>query len=726
MRRILIIITLWSVAISSYAQNRAIAFDWFVGKTDYGLVSDLLKQSGNGSSDIQIRTSFGGSHGSSGVLYVGTWASGTAYSQYQTVTYPSASSPLLFRANQATTAGQSPDTHPAKWDLEPGVDIVQNLGSGKYARYTLSLREDDLIRINGIGRGSYVPSFYNRYSSTYAGNHGTGTATISTSSTSMAIPTSHPTARTLTIGTGLSLPNSSTLGSSSSSFAIPTTHPTALTINLGTGLSLVLGDNVTLYGDANNLVVYVIASYDSGTGIARGASTIHVGSGTFSSWTIKREKIIYFQRTADPANKNGYALLQTYDSGTGVLNFNTINNVGSTTNSDWTVLWGKSPVQPGTGNGLYINNVNNPAGTYGVWVWGEFTGTRLSHNSTKDNRGTGFLYIYGSGANDANIPADVTIDTYNATLVSANSTVTWSNLDPGTHTFLVLSKASPTGASANTRAWIDNDSDGPTGYSFAEQYDYDLFTEDVVAGPQGAQSFGEFAYNFRDVDGGDALYWLPGHGNRSTATGAAGRVFTIDGNVIDVQSENNIYLNKYVPFSNFSLTQSIDIIHPQASGNMGTLSTTHSFAAKSGLYYKQIFNWLQGGNISAGYNNMIILGDTWFNKFKCEDEQIVVRPPENTSVNLTGSQESQRSYLFYSTGLAPLSDFVIGMHWPNPSRDWRVGGVNRGTPFVSDFVGAGNAKFYPFIYSNYNFSTSETWTIEGRYYAGNKGALVLN
>lgn len=727
MKRLLVLaLYLLSFSLTVAQPNRAAVYDWWAAsEPSYGLVSSLIAETGNGSSDIQIRTSFGGLHGSSGVLYDGTWSSGGGYTQYHTVTYPNASSPLVFRANQATSAGQSPDTHPAKWDLEVGVDIVQNLGSGKYSRYTLSVREDDLIRINGIGRGSYAPSFYNRYSSNYVGNYGT-TATISTSSTSMAIPTSHPTARTLTIGTGLSLPNSSTIGSSSSSFAIPTTHPTALTINLGTGLSLALGDNVTLYGDANNLFVFIIADYDSGTGIARGASTIHVGTGSFSSWTIKSEKIIYFQRTADPTGKNGYALLQSYDSGTGVLTFNTLNNVGSTTNSDWTILWGKSAIIPGTSNGLSIQNVNNPAGTYGVWIWGEFTGTRLSHNSTKDNRGTGFLYMYGSGANDASIPADVTIDTYNASSVSSNSTVTWSNLNPGTHTFLALTKVSPTGASANQRAWIDADSDGSGGYSFSEQYDYDLFTEDVVAGPGGAQSFGEFAYNFRDVDGGDALYWIPGHGNRSTATGTAGRVFTIDGNVIDTHSENNIYLNKYVPFSSFSLTQSIDITHPQATGNMGTLLTTHSFGAESGLYYKQIFNWLQGGSISAGYNNMIILGDAWFNKIKCEDEQIVVRPAENTSVNLTGSQESQRSYLFYSTGSAPLSEFVIGMHWPNASRDWRVGGANRGVPFVSDFVGSGNAKFYPFIYSNYSFSTSETWTIEGRYYAGNKGTLVLN
>jgi len=74
-----------------------------------------------------------------------------------------------------------------------------------------------------------------------------------------------------------------------------------------------------------------------------------------------------------------------------------------------------------------------------------------------------------------------------------------------------------------------------------------------------------------------------------------------------------------------------------------------------------------------------------------------------------------------------LNDYVLALAFPNPTRDWRIGGANRGTPFIQSFsAGAGNAKFYPFVYSGYSFAASEVMTIEGRLYLGNKGSLVLS
>jgi len=676
---------------------------------------------GNGGADIKIRMAWNGL--TSGGEYNGTWLSGSTYTSRDLVIYPTGSQ-LMWRANQSTTAGQSPDTNPEKWDLEVGLEMVQNIGSGKYTRYLLGIRNDDMIRINGIHRGTYATSAFTRRSSYYDDYR--GASSISTSVTSMVLGSSHPSAKSLTISAGLTMPNSSTIGSSSDNFAIPTTHPTLLTINLGAGLGLSIGNSVTMYGDANNFFVYVIARYDNATGVAYGASTVHVGSGTFSSWTIKSERLIYGERTADTAGKNFYALVQSYDSGTGVINFNTVNNTGTGTHSDWTLRVAKEPFTiPGTNATRYNGNQSNNAfGTYGLWHRGDFEGDRLIHNCTVATNGTGWIYVYGSGADDSDIPDDVEIDTYNGSTLNLQTKTVFTGLTKGNHTFIAFSKVSANGLSTNTRPYVDAGTTTPN-YSFFEQYEYDSFTTDITAGPVGGESFGEIAYRIRDTDGGDTAQWVPEHSNVQTLLNRSNRVFTIDGVVADHEDENDFYMLKFQSFTTASLTQLLDVVHPQATGNMGSLSVTHNFS-NQGLYYKLILTWLQAGVIETGYNNMVFLGDAWWNKAKAQNEEIIIRPAvDNTSENLTADQKDQGSYLFYSTGADPLDTFVLGQYWPNPTRDWRIGGANLGTPFVQDFSTTNNAKFYPFVYSGYSFALNEVMTIEARLYAGNKGTLDL-
>lgn len=699
--------------------NNLFKWGWFLANGDnFGLLSDLLGQTDNGSSDIKIRMMWNGV--ASGGEFTGTWSAATTYSNRDLVVYPS-NSQLVFRANQSTSAGQSPDTHPAKWDLEVGLEMVQNIGNGKYTRYLLGIRNDDMVRLNGIERGAYTTSAFIRRQSNYVGGY--ATVSIGTSSTSMTLGSSHPAAKTLTTGTGLGISNSATLGSSSSSFAIPTTHPSTLSVTLPSGLSLNTGDYVTMYGDANNFFVFVIARYDNTTGAAYGASTLHVGTGSFSNWTVKRERLIYVFRTADAA-KNFYALVQSYDSGTGVLNFNTANNTGTGTHSDWTIQEAKQPPNPGTSDVLFINNANNTFGTHGTWVYGTFHGDRLQHRGSKDNRGTGFLYVYVDGPDIANPPADVTIDTYNASLITAQSTNVFTGLTKGTHSFIAFVKVSPTGASANTRAWLSADSNGAE-YSYNEMYEYDVFTPDITAGPTGAESFGAVAYRFRDSNAANTPQWVPEHANVQTAMGRDGRVFTIDNTILNHSNEDDPFMFKFRDFTSATLTQTVDVVHPQATGNMASLVATHTFD-RNGVYYKMLFTWLQSGVIETGYNNMVFLGNSWFNKIKAQDGAVIDRPADNTSVNLTAGQKDQASYLFYSTGADPLDKFVIGQFWPNITRDWRIGGANLGTPFVQDFAGASNAKFYPWVYSNYAFAVNDVMTVEGRLYGGNKGSLVLS
>lgn len=685
---------------------------------NYGLLSTLLQQPGNSGVSLKARTFFNGI--TSGGHYKGTWASGTAYAQYDLVTY---FSPLIWRSNQATLAGQSPDTHPAKWDIQVGVEMLQDLGGGFYSRCSLGIRNDSMIRLNGLEVGTYSTLSFGRRESNYIGNG--ATATIGTSVTSFATPSSHPSSRTLTTGAGLSasLPDSETLsGTCDDTFSIPTTTPTFLTLTLPTELTLTKGETITLYGNASNFVVVIVARYDSGTGAFYGASTNSVGSGSFSSWTIKRERLIYIYDTTDATGKNFYCLVQTYDNGTGSLVVNSVANTSSITNADWTISRAKTPNNPTSSTALFFNNSNTTAYSVGHWMLGSFTGDRLVMRSEKDSRGLDWEYVYLHG-DEPNIPANVIVSTYNATPLSGQLTNVFTGLTKGTHYFMAVSKVAASGT--NTRAWINSDTD--VGFSsFSEHYEYDTFTPIVIAGPSGGESFGEIAYSFRDTDGSDTPQWLPEHSNILTTYGTS-KTLTIDGAIVSLSDENAPYMNKFRDVtSNVQLLQTLDIQHPQAIGSMGTMNVTHKFD-RNGLYYKIIQTWSQAGLITTGYNNMVFLGDAWFNKVLCEDLQVINRPADLTSENLTASQESQRSYLFYSTGADPLNDYVIGLAFPNKTRDWRIGGANRGVPFIQSFsAGAGNAKFYPHIYSNYAFVVDEVMTVEGRLYLGNKGDLILS
>lgn len=695
---------------------------WFLlTGENFGLLSQLLQQSGNGGTGLKIRMLFNGI--TSGGEYQGSYSAAATYAAADIIGYPSDTAPLRYRANQSTTAGQSPDTNPEKWDLEVGLDVIQDIGSGKYARYLLGIRNDDMVRLNGIERGTYATTAFNRKNSNYSGFR--ATSAIGTASTSFATPGSHPSARTLPTAAGLvaDLPDSETLsGTCVDTFSIPTITPTFLTLTLPTGLTLTAGETITLYGNASNFVVVVVARYNSVTGAFYGASTNSVGTGSFSSWSIKRERLVYIYDTTDPTGKNFYGLVQTYDNGTGSLVVNSVANVSTTTNADWTIAIAKQPTTPTATLSTFFNNSVNTAYALGHWMLGTFTGDKLQHRSETSTAGMDWEYVYLTGPDQASPPANVTVSTYSASPVSLVDQNVFTGLTKGTHTFLAISKAAASGT--NTRAWVYADTDDVSRTSFNEQYEYDVFTADITAGPTGGESYGELAYKFRDTDGGDTTQWLPEHSNVKTTTGR-NRTFTIDGVVVDHTDENDPYMLKYVDFSTASLVQSLSIIHPQATGSMGTMAVTHSFS-NQGLYYRVAITWAQAGLIETGYNNMAFLGHAWFNKVLCQDLQVITRPADNTSVNLSATEKDQASYLFYSTGADPLDKFVLAQYWPNPTRDWRIGGANPGTPFIQDFAGSANAKWYPYVYLNYSFGASEVMTIEGRLYAGNKGTLVLS
>lgn len=85
---------------------------------------------------------------------------------------------------------------------------------------------------------------------------------------------------------GIGWSKETTWGTSSTSFAIPTTHPTSRTFTTQTGLSIVAGGIIKVQNSSTNYFRAVITSYNSTTGSLTCESFCEIGSGTYASWTI--------------------------------------------------------------------------------------------------------------------------------------------------------------------------------------------------------------------------------------------------------------------------------------------------------------------------------------------------------------------------------------------------------------------------------------------------------
>ena len=681
--------------------------DWFLSgsNADFGLLSYLKKQAGNGSSNMKIKLSYDGT--TSGGKYKGVWLAATTYGANEIVNYPSGS-PLYWRSKAGGNVGNDPIlTDPTYWYLECGVDILQDSGDGvNFYRYTLGFRNDDFIRLQKLQYGTYANT---GLSTLNFQNH--NALLYSSSVTSIALPASNPTSRTFTMGTGLDVADSATLGTSVDSFSIPTTQGVSVSLTVNTGLSITPGESLSIYNDATHFFVIVAVSYNSGTGLLTGRLVVNVGTGSFSSWTIKREKLI----TIVNSTVNYFAaVVQTYNSVTGSTTVNSVYSTASGTLASWTIKNGFNPMpDPGADNDLNFK-------VMGQYFIGSFTGTAVRFSHLRSTTGMGMKFVYLSGPDSGNLPADITVDTYHATLSTVVTDTALQNLTYGTHTVLVIGVSSP-GGGTNTAGWYKSSSSNNASKTLFGAINFDVFTETApIVSSWSPESEGEFAYSFRDTDSGDTAQWQPEHSNVLTTTGRS-RIFTVNGVSIDVStisSVTNPYLYRYGTFTSFSLSQTLNIIHPQAAGNVSTLSMLHSFDS-NGLYYKKTETALQAFFIAIGYNNMIQINEAGFNKIKAENGNYISRPADNTIVNLSGSEANQGSYLFYSTsGASPIKDLVLAQHWPNKARDWRTGLPNSGTSFVQDFSGAAGWKFYPVAFSGYSVANGEVLVHECRLLLG--------
>ena len=92
-----------------------------------------------------------------------------------------------------------------------------------------------------------------------------------------------------------------TLTTSVSSVSIPTADNTTVNLTVGTGLTIPVNTEVKALNDATHYFYGVVLSYTSGTGALSLSSSTNVGTGTFSSWTIQT---YYHMRTADLVSRD--------------------------------------------------------------------------------------------------------------------------------------------------------------------------------------------------------------------------------------------------------------------------------------------------------------------------------------------------------------------------------------------------------------------------------------
>lgn len=689
--------------------------DWWSNQGAFGLVSDLLRQAGNGGPG-KLKIGYVGDPATKG-----NWSVAASYGAGEMRAFP-INSPIMWITNASVGAGEAPPISNSKWKRAVAPEMVQSLVGGKYGRMTMQRDEGEWIKAGTFDVGTYAVSSF-AYDFDDAGtaiklNYNAGPVVNTTSADSITTPTSHPTSRTFTIGTGISasaLYDSVSIGTCSDNFAIPTTHPTIMTRNLPTGLSLTKGQKITFYGDANNFFVFVVVRYSAVTGVAYGFSLLHVGSGTFSSWDLRPEALLRILRTANPTGNFFYGLVQSYDSGTGSITVKSTRNTGTGAHTGWTVTQAHEPNAPAAGQSLSYQTETSAVALFHT---GTFNGTKLVHQTTIDNRGTGWRYMYAGGPLIDNPPDDVIIDTYNASSVSAQVRTTFDDLsEVGTHEFVAVSIESPSGLSANTRNWINAST--VLLHSYSQQYNYDLFTADFTMIAIGF-SIGEIAWKIRlNSAPGDTAEFGPYHGFEPMKS--PNPVMIVDGVTIDHEatfiSGLNPYQLKYQDFTTCQLNQAGDYMHSEQVTRLGTYASTH-YLTRQGLSWSIQFNWEQAIFKEIAYTNMMYLRKE-FCKFIVFDTGYELEVPQGADpdVDIPDAELTSKSWYAKNdgTGILGEPDYAIAQY-RSSNVPWLT------SSFVNNYD-ADEIKMYPVTGSSQVVTAGTTELVDGKIYLGNIGDL---
>lgn len=669
-----------------------------------GVFRSLLEQSGNRSTDIKVRIT-----STHTWQDYGNWSAATTYYKGYERAYP-ANGLIMWRClNDGVLSSTPPDQDPTNWEISVAMEFIQSAGDGNYYRTALQMpancQEPGWQKLKGFEYGSYASSYFMKESSTYEIPASTS---YGTSSTSVAIPSVAGEQTILTTQAGLTIPNSTSIGTCTDSFAIPTTRPTTMTRTLPTGLSLVAGDTVTFYGNSTNFFVFVVARYNSGTGVSYGFMTEYAGSGTFSSWTLKTEKLIYWFSLADETNRRSWGVCQSY-SGTSLV-INNVRAIGSGTFSDWAWHFGKIP-NVLTSQDQYFTRVDPLAN----WFIVEFTGTGVAHQCQTDDRGTKWRYIYADGPDLASSPADVVVDTYSVAFNATGQLPAFRDLSKGTHSAIVVSEAGPSGA--NTYGWVKATNASGT-HTVRGLYDFDQWTRITNIGFNGnPQSHGEVVLIYVDFSflADDPAVW-PFH-DRHCENNTL-RTYVVDGVTIDASTvDSNDYILKYLPFTSAYVDQAGTFIAETRVGTFATYTSRHTFD-RNGLRYRLPVTWARKIQLQQEYVNLVEQDESGFTSVTSENGEVQNRPPNDTTVNMTDTFAYQASYRFNRS-----DSHALALQFPDVS-NWRPGGANHGPNHIQDLADPpAGAKFRP--YPSY-FATVEagtTTTYQGRWYLGNRGSL---
>lgn len=241
--------------------KKILTFQGGGGLPGSGLFTELLQQPNNRSENIKVKVFYPEAPNS------GLWNDVTPYTKSNTVNWPNAASPLVFRANKNVTGGSNPLINTTDWDLVSGLDFIQDSGDGiNFFRYKIGWQLDEFNRIKGLEYGTYAETNYE----------------LSTSNC-------------LTDGF---------LGTSTTSHSIPTALGQSRTLTIPAGLNIQIGASITIKQAHNRYYIMTVTAYDNGTGVMSGTCDFFTSSGTFAAWNIYSYRVAGFIGATVPTGTN--------------------------------------------------------------------------------------------------------------------------------------------------------------------------------------------------------------------------------------------------------------------------------------------------------------------------------------------------------------------------------------------------------------------------------------
>ena len=357
------------------------------------LFNDMLSQSGN-LENAKIRLGYDGSDAAA-------WNSGNSYVLDQSARWPNSSSPAVFRAKEAVNGSEGvPPSLTDKWEPLFTLQMLQpdGLTPGKYFLTTLGFRlgttqiGEKFARHQQFAYGSIAQQYftYDNINWTYK-----------------------------------------ELGTSTTSVAIPISHPTQVTITLTTTETFTVGQKVTLFNSESQYFTGTFVSFDGVNFVFDSVS--NVGTGTVASWTLydgRKGANITITPSASGGAYNPVNDGETVDFEY-VGDALRLNILKSNTRKKWLVqyLSGPDSANPPADVEVDCYDASFLANQFVIPFVNENKGTlankhriRLTVNGFSAGNGTGGATIYGATSNTTNMSRDsIAYDAFTADYQSCSA-----------------------------------------------------------------------------------------------------------------------------------------------------------------------------------------------------------------------------------------------------------------------------------------------------------------